>query len=104
MNSQIPAGIGRSLDHASIDKWILETLCRRGALTLDSLNSLFPKCDEARLLFAVDRLSRAGRIVISPPRGGDYLISVQSMEEGAVIMAEDTSVRAAWEPAFARAV
>lgn len=104
MNSQVLAGIDRSLDHASIDEWIVETLCRRGTLTLDFLNSLFPKCEEARLLFAVDRLSRAGRIVISPPQGGDYLISVQTVDDGSVIRAEETSVRPPREPVFARAV
>jgi len=104
MSSQVLAGIDRSLDHASIDEWIVETLCRRGALTLDYLNSLFPKCEEARLLFSVDRLSRAGRIIISPPQGGDYLLSAQSTEDGSVTGAHSTSVGATREPACARGV
>ena len=75
MNSHVAVGIDRPLDHESIDEWIVETLGRRGPLTLDYLNSLFPKFEEARLLFAVDRLSRVGKIVIAPPHGGDYLLS-----------------------------
>ena len=81
MNSLVVGGIARPLDHESIDEWIVETLCRRGPLTLDYLNSLFPKLEEARLLFAVDRLSRVGKIVIAPPHGGDYLISARLTEE-----------------------
>lgn len=104
MNSQILAAIDRSLHHASIDQWIVETLCRHGTLTLDYLNSLFPKCEEARLLFAVDRLSRAGRIVISPPQDGDYLISAQSREDGSVLETDVNSVGATREPALARGV
>ncbi len=102
MNSHVVAGIDRPLDHASIDEWIVETLCRRGPLTLDYLNSLFPRCEEARLLFAVDRLSRAGQIVISPPQGGDYLISTRATEEVSIIHAGERSLSETEETAFAR--
>lgn len=81
MNNYLAAAVETPLHHESIDGWIVETLCRRGPLTLDYLNSLFPKFEEARLLFAVDRLSRAGRIVISPPQGGDYLLSADPAGE-----------------------
>ena len=101
MNSHVVAGIDKSLDHASIDEWIVETLCRRGPLTLDYLNALFPKCEEARLLFAVDRLSRAGQIVISPPQGGDYLISARATEEVPVIQRDGRSLSELQEPALA---
>ena len=60
-----------------IDEWIFEALNRRGPFTLENLNGLFPEC-ESTLLFAVDRLSRAGKIVIAPPQGGDYLLSPAS--------------------------
>ncbi len=101
MNSHVVAGIDKSLDHASIDEWIVETLYRRGPLTLDYLNGLFPKCEEARLLFAVDRLSRAGQIVISPPQGGDYIISARATEEVPVIQRDGRSLSELQEPALA---
>ena len=74
MTSYLSADVETETHPESIDEWIVEALNRRGPLTLDYLNSLFPEC-EATLLFAVDRLSRAGKIVISPPQGGDYLLS-----------------------------
>jgi hypothetical protein len=81
MNSYLALDVETELHPESIDEWIVETLYRRGPLTLDYLNSLFPKCEGARLLFAVDRLSRAGKIVISPPRGCDYLLSADPAGE-----------------------
>ena len=101
MNSHVIPGIDRPSGHASIDEWIVETLCRRGPLTLDYLNSLFPTCDESRLLFAVDRLSRIGQIVIHPPQGGDYLISARVAEEVPVIRRYGRSLSEQGESAFA---
>jgi hypothetical protein len=72
MDNFLTADVERELHPESIDEWMVDILGRRGPLTLDCLNSLFPN-EEARLLFAVDRLSRAGKIVIGPPQGGDYL-------------------------------
>ena len=82
MISYLAADVATGLHPESIDEWIVETLYRHGPLTLDYLNSLFPKEEEARLLFAVDRLSRAGKIVIAPPQGGDYLLSAAMAGEG----------------------
>ena len=73
MNSLVVGGIARPLDHESIDEWIVETLCRRGPLTLDYLNSLFPKLEEARLLFAVDRLSESEKSSSLRPTAGTTL-------------------------------
>ncbi|HVG02657.1 MAG TPA: hypothetical protein VM842_07175 [Nitrospira sp.] len=74
----------------SIDEWIVDILERRGPFTLDCLNSLCPN-EEARLLFAVDRLTRADKIVMGPPHGGDYLLSVRPAEE--VPAMRDTACR-----------
>lgn len=103
MNSQVVAGIDQSLDQASIDEWIVETLCRRGPLTLDYLNSLFPRFEEARLLFAIDRLSRAGTIVISPPQGGDYLISARLTEEVTAVQRDRRSFNESQDLVLSRA-
>lgn len=81
MSSHALTDIAQQLDSKSVDDWLLENLRWNGAQTLDHLSSLFPKMEEARLLFAIDRLSRIGKVVISPPQGGDYLISAGTIDE-----------------------
>ena len=71
----IPESI-RLLEEQSIDNRILELLEDRGARSLDHLDKSLPDVGSARLLFAIDRLSREGKILIGPPRNGDYLVSV----------------------------
>lgn len=78
MSSHAFADIEQQRDSRLVDEWLLENLRWNGAQTLDHLSRLFPKSEEARLLFAVDRLSRSGKVVISPPQGGDYLISARA--------------------------
>lgn len=78
MSSHALVGIEQRRDGQLVDEWILENLRWNGAQTLDHLSRLFPKTEEARLLFAVDRLSRSGKVVISPHQGGDYLISARA--------------------------
>jgi hypothetical protein len=51
------------------------------------------------LLFAIDRLSRAGKIVISPPQGGDYLVSARPTEEQEAIHGSDRRFKEFEEPA-----
>ena len=71
----IPESI-RLLEEQSIDNRILELLEDRGARSLDHLDKSLPDVGSARLLFAIDRLSREGKILIGPPTNGDYLVSV----------------------------
>jgi hypothetical protein len=61
-------------DSEEIEEEILLVLIQRGALMLDHLERTLPNIEGARLLLAIDRLSRAGRIAIGPPRNGDYLV------------------------------
>lgn len=89
MDVHATASFERPAKDQSIDEWLLDDLRWRGGQMLDDLSRLFPKCEEARLLFAIDRLSRAGRIVISPPQGGDYLISERPTEEHEAIHGND---------------
>jgi hypothetical protein len=64
------------LESAAIESNVLEILERQGAKTLDQLERELIHIGSAPLLFAIDRLSRSGRIAIGPPRKGDYLIWV----------------------------
>ena len=61
-------------DSEEIEEEILVALIQRGALMLDHLEQMLSHIEGARLLLAVDRLSRAGRIALGPPRNGDYLV------------------------------
>lgn len=61
-------------DHRSIEERILEVLRERGAHLLDQLGEALPDIGSARLLLAIDRLSREGSIAIGPPKNGDYLV------------------------------
>lgn len=66
---------GRTVsDSQSIEEQILDVLIERGAHLLDHLDNTLPNVGSTRLLLAIDRLSRAGRIAIGPPRNGDYLV------------------------------
>ena len=58
----------------SIEDDILVVLIERGAQMLDCLERALPHIGSARLLLAIDRLSRTGRIAIGPPKNGDYLV------------------------------
>ena len=99
MNVYATASFERLAVHQSIDEWILDHLRWRGDQTLDDLSRLFPKFEEARFLFAIDRLSRAGKIAISPPQDGDYLISVRPAEEQEAIHGNDRRFKEFEEPA-----
>lgn len=66
----------------SVEVNILDVLRQRGAKTLDQLEGELVHIGSAQLLFAIDRLSRSGRIAIGPPVKGDYL--VWAMPEPAV--------------------
>ena len=61
-------------DSQAIEEEILVALIQHGALLLDHLERILPNIESARLLLAIDRLSRAGRIAIGPPRNADYLV------------------------------
>lgn len=61
-------------ESTAIETNVLEILEHQGAKTLDQLESELIHIGSAQLLFAIDRLSRSGRIAIGPPRKGDYLV------------------------------
>ncbi|HMU55787.1 MAG TPA: hypothetical protein PKA61_12325 [Nitrospira sp.] len=58
----------------SVEVNILDVLRQRGAKTLDQLEGELVHIGSAQLLFAIDRLSRSGRIAIGPPIKGGYLV------------------------------
>lgn len=60
----------------SIDERILDSLRTDGTQTLDHLSHAWPAEGWAPLFLAIDRLSRVGKIVIGPPKNGDYLVSI----------------------------
>ncbi|WP_447983547.1 hypothetical protein [Nitrospira sp. Nam74] len=62
----------------SVDEYLVGLLREKGAQTLDHLGQSLPNVNWPRLFLAIDRLSRAGRIAISLPQQGDYLISLSS--------------------------
>ena len=63
------------LEQQSIDDRILEILEEQGAQSLDYLDKSLPDVGSTPLLFAIDRLSRTGKISIGPPSKGEYLVS-----------------------------
>lgn len=65
-----------AVESRSIDEWILDALRIGGTQTLDCLSHALPVEKWAPLFLAIDRLSRAGKITIWPPKNGDYLVSV----------------------------
>ena len=58
----------------AIESNVLHVLERQGAKTLDQLESELIHIESAQLLFAIDRLSRSGKIAIGPPKKGEYLV------------------------------
>ncbi|MGC4096320.1 MAG: hypothetical protein QM706_04330 [Nitrospira sp.] len=73
--------IARSREHnpigiesTAVETSVLEMLEQHGAKTLDQLERELIHIGSAQLLFAIDRLSRIGKIAIGPPRQGDYLV------------------------------
>ena len=62
------------IEGTAVETTVLKILEHQGARTLDQLESELVHIGSAQLLFAIDRLSRVGRIAIGPPRQGDYLV------------------------------
>ena len=67
-----------AVESRSIDERILDALRTDGTQTLDRLSHALPAEGWAPLFLAIDRLSRAGKIAIGPPKNGDYLVSVDA--------------------------
>ena len=65
-----------AVESRPIDERILDSLRINGTQTLDRLSHAWPAEGWAPLFLAIDRLSRAGKITIWPPKNGDYLVSV----------------------------
>jgi hypothetical protein len=65
-----------TVESRSMDEWILDSLRTEGTQTLDCLSYAWPAEGWAQLFLAIDRLSRAGKITIWPPKNGDYFVSV----------------------------
>lgn len=99
MSSHTRTDSAHQADSRLVDAWLLENLRWNGPQTLDYLSRLFPKLEEAPLLFAIDRLSRNGQVVISPPQNGDYLISVRSIGQEGLREDQHGSCRRAHERA-----
>ncbi|MDK2743102.1 MAG: hypothetical protein H8K03_18540 [Nitrospira sp.] len=60
----------------AVETHVLDILNRQGARTLGQLESELLHIGSAQLLFAIDRLSRSGKIAIGPPQKGEYLLWV----------------------------
>lgn len=59
----------------NVDAAILEHLATRGSCTVDELISVLPDLALNQVLFAVDRLSRNGKLVLRRPSPFKYLVS-----------------------------
>lgn len=72
------------LETIAIETDVLKLLQQQGAQTLDQLEIELNHIGSAQLLFAIDRLSRSGIIVIGRPKNGDYLVWIppQSPAQG----------------------
>lgn len=65
-----------AVESRSNDERILDSLRINGTQTIDRLSHAWPAEGWAPVFLAIDRLSRAGKIIIWPPKNGDYLVSV----------------------------
>lgn len=74
MTSQTAVDNNVELESFRVEADVLQILERQGARTLDQLESDLTHIGSAQLLFAIDRLSRSGRIAIGPPRNREYLV------------------------------
>lgn len=77
MTSQTVAGNAVGQEGFRVEADVLQILEQQGARTLDQLESELVHIGSAQLLFAIDRLSRSGRIAIGPPCNGEYLVWVR---------------------------
>ncbi len=64
----------------SMEEWVLDVLEREGMQTLDQLGLLLPSGNWARLFLALDRMSRAGSIVLWSNGRGSYLAKVKASQ------------------------
>ncbi|HJU61238.1 MAG TPA: hypothetical protein VJ864_04270 [Candidatus Binatia bacterium] len=62
----------------SVDRTMLWTLKRRGAQTMEGLSSL-TGIGWAQVFLSVDRLSRIGRVSLTPVRPCEYRISIAGL-------------------------
>jgi len=76
MTSQTVADNHVGLEGFRVEADVLGILEQQGARTLDQLEGELLHVGSAQLLFAIDRLSRSGRIAIGPPSNGEYLVWV----------------------------
>ena len=67
-----------AVESRPIDEWIFDELRKDGTQTFDRLSQALPAENWAPLFLAIDRLSRAGKIVIRPSKHGDYFVSLAS--------------------------
>ncbi len=80
-----------AVESRAMDEWILDALRTDGTQSLDRLSQALSAEGWAPVFLAIDRLSRVGKIVIGPPKNGDYLVSVtpgKDLENLAVIPAK----------------
>lgn len=76
MTSQTAVDNSVGLEGFRVEADVLQILDRQGARTLDQLESDLVHIGSAQLLFAIDRLSRSGRIGMGPHRNREYLVWV----------------------------
>lgn len=76
MTSQNAVDNSAGLEGIRVEADVLQILDRQGARTLDQLESDLVYVGSAQLLFAIDRLSRSGRIGIGPHHNREYLVWV----------------------------
>ena len=75
MNQYSPKRIGSESDADSIDEQIVDLLQIHGPQSLDILSDVFREEGWAQVFCAIDRLSRAERVILGPPWNGDYTVS-----------------------------
>lgn len=62
----------------AVDRRMLTVLQRKGAQSMDTLSKL-TGISWGQIFMAVDRLSRVGKITLTPVRPGEYRISIGSL-------------------------
>ncbi|MGQ0557575.1 MAG: hypothetical protein ACT4PN_16710 [Nitrospiraceae bacterium] len=76
MTLQTVAHNGDKLKGFRVETDVLQILEQQGARTLNQLESDLVHIGSAQLLFAIDRLSRSGKIGMGPHHNREYLVWV----------------------------
>jgi hypothetical protein len=68
------------IDKPSLDEWVLGALRRKRSQTVDQLATCLGDVNWSELFLAIDRLTKAGAVLIWPSPTGDAVLSLNVMD------------------------